>query len=261
MNYYLQSKYQTVKLFTSYIVVLLLLVLLQVIKLTQPLQQMLSYVITPLTTFSSQVVSRANNGIEDVVSTWSAVEKLEQLQKENAVLQAEIALFDGIKKENESLKAMIGSTTTNSTQETKNIGRVINYASPLIELNTPEKVSVGSLVTAEGTLLGVITEIFQNQAKVELLSSLQIKPLIVKTDSGVEGILVGNNKRIVITEMPRDATIKQGEKVVTVGQEGTPANIFIGTISERIDQPTSPVLSANIVQPISFFSTTIVEIK
>lgn len=261
MQYYTQSKSENVRTIFIFVLVCIVIAMIELIGVIRPLQQLYTSLTAPFSQRSSLIVFHINMNINQVFSYWSATQTVDRLERENALLQAELAQLQSLKKENEELKALVTGTNATETITTRNTGTIINYAVPSVVAHTNKSIQVGQLVLSQNTLLGIVTESYGAQARIELLSSSQTKPLLIKTEQGVEGTIIGNNKRIVMTDIARDASIKPGERISTVGQEGIPRDIFIGTISDKVEEPTSPVLSFVVSQPISFFETTVVELK
>lgn len=261
MQYYTQTKPEILRTTLLYVVVVLLIGVVERIGVIRPLQQFFSTAMTPFSSYSSNLVFHTNSVLNNMGNYWSATEQLARVQKETAILQAELVQVQSLKKENDELKALLTSRQSSTTDSIRNTGTIINYASPTVVAHNNQPITVGQLVLAQDMLLGLVSESFGTQGRIELLSSLQTQPLLVKTEKGVEGTLVGNNKRIIMTDIARDVTVTSGERISTMGQEGIPRDIFVGTVSEEVDEPTAPVLSFIIVQPFSFFDTTVVELE
>ncbi len=109
-------------------------------------------------------------------------------------------------------------------------------------------------------LVGLIKETSNYQSTVNLLFQNSTTPILVETESGVEGLMIGNGKNILLTEIPKEANIEVGEKVMTLGQEQIKPQLFVGQIQQIIDRPSSPIKEAIISQETSFYEASIVEV-
>jgi cell shape-determining protein MreC len=100
-----------------------------------------------------------------------------------------------------------------------------------------------------------------NQSEIGLLSQESGPTILAKTESGVQGLIRGDGKRVLLTEIPVDVTLNVGERIVTQGQEGVAPNMFIGRISAVRNDPASAVQTALIEQLVSFYEASIVEVR
>lgn len=260
MKYYVQTKYDIVRSTVLYLCVFAVIGLIESIGLLRPLQASMLGMLAPVSKITSSVVS----SVYWQVGVWQQMRlssiRVTELERENAVLQAQLSQLETVKKENDSLKVLMGART-DAVAKKSTVATITNYALPTIDIGSDQNVKEGQLVMSQDTLLGIVTKVYEQQSEVEILSALHSKSLLVKTESGIQGILHGDNKRIVITDIPRDVEIKVGERVSTYGQQDVPANIFIGTVASKIDRPTAPVQSAIVSQPLTFFDSTVVEIE
>ena len=67
-------------------------------------------------------------------------------------------------------------------------------------------------------------------------------------------------KKILLTEIPKNAVLSVGERVLTVGQELIQPRLLIGQIKEIIDQPSAPTKQAIIEQLVNFYEASILEV-
>jgi cell shape-determining protein MreC len=187
-----------------------------------------------------------------------AASKLRDLEQAHSRLLARVAQLEDLEKENQSLRELI-----NANQDRQKIviaSPITSYGFPSISLGESQGIQTGKPVLAAKTLVGIIGKTTPHQARVILLPQMEDQYILAKTQAGVEGLVTGDGKNIIMTEIPPDVSLKPGEKVVTVGQNNLPPNLFIGQIQRIIDSPTSPVQTAVIEQLVSFYEVTIVEV-
>jgi cell shape-determining protein MreC len=140
------------------------------------------------------------------------------------------------------------------------VAPVISYGQPSISAGQTDGVKIGQPVLVAEMLVGLIKSTSTHQSTVDLLFQNTTSPILVKTESGVEGLVMGNGRDILLTEIPKEAEISIDELIVTVGQKQIRPQLVIGRIQQLIDQPSSPIRQAIIHQEISFYEALIVEV-
>ena len=84
---------------------------------------------------------------------------------------------------------------------------------------------------------------------------------MVRTQSGVEAVVDGDGRNVLLTHIPRSVELNEGERVVTVGQEGVEKNILIGVVKKINHSPSDSTNTYIINQLVSFYSAVLVEVK
>jgi len=131
-----------------------------------------------------------------------------------------------------------------------------------LAIGSDSGLQVGSLVLGEGNLLGIVEEVSQQQARVLLLKNMLEQGIVAKTESGVMGIVKGDGRNILLTEVASEETLNLRERVVTVGQEGIPPDIFIGRIiSLKEINPAKSTQEAILQQDVNFYELSLVEVQ
>ena len=82
----------------------------------------------------------------------------------------------------------------------------------------------------------------------------------MRTESGVEGVIFGDGKNVVMHHIPREIQVTEGERVFTIGQQGIQKNMFVGKIGRITADPSAPTKEAVIDQYVSFFDSVLVEV-
>lgn len=145
-------------------------------------------------------------------------------------------------------------------QQTASSYQILSYPFHLISTSNAEVPKVGAMVTADGVLLGMISQSTTYAAKVELLNQINGVPILAITDSGVTGLVVGDGQKVVLTQIPNTIKIKNGEKVMTLGQLEIKSGLILGFIGESAGEPTDPTKKYIINQPLDFNKLTEVEV-
>jgi len=138
------------------------------------------------------------------------------------------------------------------------------YGQPAIMLPSSgsENLRIGNPVLIDGAVVGRISKLQKSQAQISLLSQNDFSLLLLaKTQNGTNGIIKGDGKRVLFTEVLRGDNLQEGDRVVTQGQEGVTSNLFIGKVQQIVKDESSPVQTAILEQLTSFYETTLVEVR
>lgn len=186
--------------------------------------------------------------------------RVRDLEQKYAQALSQIGELAVLRQENQDLKKMITNNAQQQAIKTVTIP-IISYGKPLIAAGSDQGLVPGMMVLNTNTLLGVVGDVSYHQSAVTLLTQESAPRILVRTESGVTGIVKGDGQRVLLTEIPVEKTIAVGERVMTKGQAGIMPNVLIGVVSEVKNQPTAAVQTIVIDQIISFYETTLIEIK
>jgi rod shape-determining protein MreC len=154
----------------------------------------------------------------------------EQLTAQNAIYKYELIEFPQLRREIQ-LDQAIGASSYNPVSASV-IGRdpSLWYQQVEVDAGSGRGVAVGDPVLSYGALVGKVSQVGGSWAEVSLISdhtvevAAQAVPRGQGAGGGGTGILepaIGNN--LVLTELPRNAQIQQGDLVMTAGFKN-PAN-------------------------------------
>jgi cell shape-determining protein MreC len=233
--------------------------ILEQVHVISPLRQVISESLAPLLRFEAQVVSELSWPARVWQQKMSNYQMLVQLEKQYAQAAAEATQAAALKQENEELRKLLGEKDR-PAQTVQIVAPVISYGRPTVIFEKGVPVKEGTVVLYGKTLLGRVGVVSSNQATVELLTAPVLQPLLVKTESGVTGLVNGNGKQVLLSEIPANAELKVGEKIETAGQVDVPAHLFIGTIQSVERLPDLPIQRAVLSQPVDFYQTHLVEL-
>lgn len=192
-----------------------------------------------------------------VVGGSSTSQRELELQEQYTRALARISELEVIEKEYTDITRLQADRASNKEVV---YAPVVSYTQPMIGAGSSVGITSGTPLFNAGVLLGFVTESTESQARVALLHQVTSNGLVVETEKGVQGLARGDGKKIKIQEVPVNASVKLGERVVTFGQEGVPKGLFVGTIGSEERSPTASTKTFVIDQPQSFFTTTIVEL-
>jgi cell shape-determining protein MreC len=185
---------------------------------------------------------------------------LVKLEKQYAQAAAAATQAAALEKENAELRKLLGEKERPSG-EVQIVTSVSSYGRPTVVFDRGASVSEGNVVMYGRTVLGRVGVVSQNQATVELLSDQVLQPLLVKTEQGVLGLINGNGRQILLTEIPSNVELKVGEKIETAGQPGVSPHLFVGEVQSIQKIPDLPVQTAVVAQPVNFYQTDLVELR
>lgn len=212
--------------------------------------------------FTSQVTSFVRfveQPLYTLNSMYSSAQELSQIKILYAQSLAQLTDLEALKKENQQLRQMIENRHL-SLNERIVAAPIVSYGYPAISVGSAQEVREGNLVLVADTLLGRVVEVGPEESRVELLSSKEAQPVLVQTQSGLQGIVQGTGRGIVLTQLPPDVTITVGDRVTTLGQPGIKSGILVGVISADQVQATSPIKTVPLDQLVSFYTTSLVEV-
>lgn len=237
--------------------------LLIVVELT-PVRTMLQAAIVPIAVPIQQLTIRMAQVVSVVWSPatrWlEAQQKIEELSQQLALSQGQVIELEQLKAENAQLRELLENRHI-SVAPRRLARPIVSSAAPLVWLGEAASVQPGWLVLYKNIVLGKVTSVDGQYARVGLLTTSADSNLLVQTSQGVRGIATGTNGRVVVTNIAPEAIITIGERVTTVGQPGIAPGKFIGIVAAVERDPASAAQQLVIDQLVSFYQTSVVEIE
>jgi rod shape-determining protein MreC len=206
----------------------------------------------------SRLTFAINQPFLSVNKSYKAAKRVQELEQEYSQSLARISQLEYLEQENQELRRLL---EVHDRSESMNISSpVISRGQPSLSVGEADGVKLGQPVLAAQTLVGVIDSVSTHQSMVSLLPQVNSQPLLAQTETGVKGIVIGDGKQIILTELPKDAVINVGERVLTMGQEQIKPHLLLGQVQLIIDEPAAPIKQAILEQSASFYEVSIVEI-
>ncbi|NCN82379.1 MAG: rod shape-determining protein MreC [Candidatus Pacebacteria bacterium] len=224
-----------------------------------PLRGQVSLASAPLFSFLSKQLASTISPFSLIRKRVQLVQRLARLEYDYAAALSKISELEREAQETAALRAILSKSTI-TTDQIITAAR-ISYAQPEISAGRMQGVQENMLVLAAQTVVGRVRRVESNRATVGLLTDQREKSIIAVTDSGVQGLIVGDGQSVFLGLVPQDKAITPGEKVVTVGQENVPAGLFIGTVVEVIGDPAEPTKQVRLEQYVSFFTAPLVTVR
>lgn len=157
-------------------------------------------------------------------------------------------------EENEHLKKLLGAPLPSKWK--LKMARVVGVAEQMrVDKGTKDEVKEGMTVVMENTYLGKVVSVGENDSLVQLPTDLNSKiPVVVKKpgSSGIQGrgLLVGQiGGKLVLERVLQEEDIRQGDLVVTSGEEGYLPDLVVGQIKEVL-KGTAEVYQEAIITPL-----------
>lgn len=197
---------------------------------------------------------------QDAQNLPKAAEKIQDLELRLASATVSLAELESLRKENEELRFLLGNTDRGSERSII-ASPIVAFARPALAAGAHSGVQPGAVVLSRNVLLGQVTEVSEYESRVVLLSETASQPVLAKTSSGTTGIVVGDGRRVMLTEVSKEQALTVGDSVITAGQPQIEHNLLIGRITRIFNDPVASVQSAIIQQPTTFFETPIVEVR
>lgn len=239
---------------------ILILLLLRLTNLEEKTLQVGRIIAHPLLSVNTRVAASINRSLLTFKSQYQLARQVQDLQLRLAQTTAQLGELDQLRLENNELRNLLNSTD-------RSLGRVVltqpilSYAQPTISVPPQEELAVGTAVLAEGTLVGTISKLLPGIAQIDLLWQKETMPVLAATSEGVQGLVIGDGRRVLLTEIPVAEEIEVGQRVVTTGQRGIERGVLIGEIRSIQAGPSAAVKTAVLEQYVSFFETALVEIR
>ena len=217
-------------------------------------------------------------------NAWQGITGYDELEEENARLQAQLDEALGETLEIAELQRRLGALEQlldvrgTETQVDRVVARVIdaplsNFERTIeIDRGRSDGVAVGMPVEAGAGLVGRVVQVGQSRARVELITDAQFAAgvrLVRSADAGVvEGR--GAGELLTVSFVDLETVVVPGETVVTSGLEGSqfPSGIVVGTVvtarpdpvtgTQEVDvAPTADLERLSLVQVVLFEPTPI----
>ncbi len=242
------------------VISILLIVMAEFVGVLQPFRGSLEKILRPFQRLGISLVQTARSPFSYVQSLQTAQRRVQDLEYRYAEASALLSQLDQVQAENQALREMLNASDVTLQKRVITVP-IVSYGRPLIAGGSHEGVQSGQMVLVAQTLVGVVTTVFDDQAEIGLLSQETTQPVLAHTESGVQGLIVGDGKRVLLTELPIDAPVTIGERVVTDGQAGISRDILVGRVATVANSPSAATKVAVVEQLVSFYETSLLEVR
>lgn len=234
----------------------------------------------PVQSLITQLTAPAQLGATGITASvegfFASIARVRTLEREHAALQtradqleAENNTLREVENENEQLRALLNFAETRPRLELRGaqiVARVIGEESTnfsetiLIDLGQVHGIRTGMPVVTDQGLVGRISEVTENTAKVLLLNDAGSSASALLTESRLNGIVRGStNGDLIMDFIPQGPTFKVGEGVLSSGLGGQfPRGLTIGVIESIDSQPNAVFQTARVRPAVDFGSLELV---
>lgn len=219
-------------------------------------------VIAPVQEGASRVLKPVRDLVGWFGDTIHARGERDKLKKERNDLRRQVVGASAAERENAQLRRLVGLDRSDLLQgytpvTARVIGRspTIWYATITVDKGSSAGVRVDQPVVNGDGLVGKVTAVTGGASQITLLtdhasgvSARVLTPIVTDSGNGITGVVqpaVGRPQDLLLEFVPRRASIRQGDTVVTAGSQSTkleslfPANLPIGAVTKADDQELS----------------------
>jgi|GEM_PF-6293482 len=186
------------------------------------------------------------------------IEENQKLREANQRLLEEIQSLQTFKRENQSLKTLLGASFVRGNLETVRITSITGSSSRrpkeivYVRGGSDDGISAGDVaIVPEQTLLGTVTQTMRRISVVETVLSSDLKVTVTIGQNRTEGLFEGGIQPI-ISLISKNAAITPGDLVITSGQDGNlPRGLVVGRIRGISARPAEPFQQAALEFPFA----------
>ncbi len=259
----MQSRNDTPTALIVVIVILIVAFLVSQTGLFRPVRDLATTLLKPLQdqfTRLSRTVSTWAQGGRDLVALR---EENRQLRAEVDRLSVELLHLEEANKEIEQLRALLDFTHRYPAYQFKGsevIGRVVATGSSnlvpdlILDVGTRDGIRRNMPVVTERGLVGRVLEVYPTACRVLLILDVRSSVNAMIQRTRVTGLVEGRpGGKLVMTDIPHDARIAEGDVVLTSGLGGTfPKGLIIGQVAKVTEDDVGLFQEAEIQSTVNF---------
>lgn len=178
--------------------------------------------------------------ISDVILMTDLRNENQELRRKNAELMIEVNSIREYGLENETYKRMLElkDTTKYSLITSRIIAKSFSVSQGTITIDKgrDEGIKSGMPVVNGDGLIGIVTEVSEGYSLVKTLKNVHLKLVIRNERSRSEGILKWTGEYLTVTNLPKTADVRQGDRIVTSDISSViHIPLFVGYVSKIIN--------------------------
>jgi len=226
------------------------------------------------------VLGPVRSGVDAILSpfanAWNGIANFDELEEENARLEAELADVEGAALEVRELQRRLREfEILNDMRTAENVAdRVIASVidDPIsnfertVEINrgSNNDIAVGMPVESGAGLIGEVVQVVRNRSRVELVSDASFAVAVRLVRSGDTGVASGNGvgRPLTVQFIDVETVVVPGESVVTSGLDGSrfPSGILVGTVIAARPDPVTGFQEVDIAPVANLDRLTLVQV-
>lgn len=208
--------------------------------------------VSPFLRFATGAGRTAGDTGDIIFQSFARAEEIRRLRIQNQELEAQRAIDQYLKKQNEELRAALG-------REAVDIqfiyARVVGISSSriddflVVDAGDQEGVKPGmAVLVAEGTVrIGTVAEVASHTAVVRLMSHVGEKIHVYAPESGISSVAVGRGGGVFEIQVPASILVRREEPLFSTG----PPDFLVGYVEQIEKSDAGPFQIARISHPVS----------
>ena len=212
-------------------------------------EQIINTVTYPFVTAANTISNGVNGFIDKLVNADTYKSQNDELRELVTQMYERTADYEELQKENDHLREMLNLSKKHEdfkfSEPCSIIARNANdiYGGFTINQGSNSGISLNDPVITSVGLIGRVTEIAPNYARVSTILSPQVNVGVYTMRTKATGVLendiaAAEQKQCLMSNILKDADLEPGDVIVTSGQSGLfPEGLIVGTVKEVYDDP------------------------
>jgi cell shape-determining protein MreC len=241
------------------ILVVVLLFTFEFFGLAKGITNIVTILVEPLRVFSNNLVDKVESPFFIAKKSFNSARKVQMLEYRYSEVLAQLSDLDKLRAENQDLRSLL----ENSDRQARTViisAPVVSHVGPSIGVGSKDGVEEGDLVFVAQTLVGRVSDVKDSYSRVDLIYQVDFEPLVVQTKEGFKGIVKGDGKRAILTEVLVEEVPTLESRIISVGQIGVEQGLFVGQVGKVLSLPSDPIQTFLVTQYVDFYQANIVEI-
>lgn len=241
------------------ILIIVVLFIFEVFGLAGTITNFLTILTKPLHIISNNLIDKVEVPFFLVKRSINSAKKVQMLEYRYSEVLAQLSDIDELRDENRELRKLL----ENSDRQARTViisAPVVSHVGPSIGAGSNEGVEIGDLIFVAQTLVGRVNEVYDSYSRVNLAYQTDFEPLVVQTKEGYKGIVKGDGKRVILTEVLSEEIPALESRIISVGQIGVDQGLFVGQVGKTLSLPSDPIQTFLVTQYVDFYQANVVEI-
>ena len=208
-----------------------------------------------------RILSKLSSPWKRLGLMWNLTASLEDLQYRYSEAAVVFSRVEALEKENQELRRIL-ENSDRSYDQVSIAAPIISFAQTFVAVGAEAGVKPGSAVLYKGTLLGLVGQVAEKQSTVILLNQLFDNSILVKTSKDTKGLVKGNGREIILSEIGVNEPLEVGDLVFTAAALGLEDGLLLGRVSRILTENQALATKTAIIeQLVNFYEVSLVEIK
>lgn len=235
------------------------LIVFEYFGLAKVFYQVLAIGLQPAQKFTTKLVQKIEWPLATAKKSFNSARKVQMLEERYSEALAQLTDLKKLESENQQLKALL----QNSDREDRTVivtAPIVSQAGPTLGVGSQDGVVAGDLVFVSRTLIGRVREVYLSYCEIDLIHQADFQPVVAQSSEGYKGLIKGDGKRVIFTEVLPEQNPAPESRLETVGQIGIESGYFVGQIGRLISNSSATVKTYQVTQYVDFYQAPLVEI-